>query len=1028
MKFTIGIDVGGTCVDVVLLLHAESGGIKVVRKTKVLIGKNITASIVQGINSVLNHEYATRAGATAKKIENIHLGTTHMLNALKQHHVASIALIRLAASSETPTSSNTSLPPLCSWKNPALKEKVLRYTAILHGGFNYDKTLISPMYKDELIRTAQEIASLELDNIVISCVYAQLNPHQELLAAEVIKEVLPRANIFFSHEHTGSLLERESAAAIAAALKPTLTNVIEDLEDELDKKNLSHTKILMSENDGTVTPINEINATSALRAATRNSMSGAIKLHPMPGIGVIVDIGGTTADGAIVKDGQLPEQNTEVIEEGVCLTIPSIRAHSICLGGGTCIDPETFTLINKSVAKELTTQAICFGGEKLTVLDVALANGRGSIEKPVPKVENMRAKYNSQQLDQLDTLIHETLADFIIEISCKTIDKATFAILVGGGSELFDLKKLEHILSDKKSPISSVSMPENHAEVANAIGAAEASLAAWHTQIFELEGKRVEDAFQQVFDIVKQKLIAKGGDPKKIQIKVRTAKQIPYVKKEPTEIYIKCIAPRQSESSLVAADEYHIQKTPIASTAKKLLMIDTSPKQRYQEIPITSNRTKAAKQIAEILSKTTSLTLEQIRRRSIGFSFLGAGGGGSTRLSENMVKTQLLQGKKIKEIALDTLPDDANVFCFALMGSPDVFEENPPSMDDMIRSMCQLEDRIDCGFDAVIPLEGGGTNGLIAYVLAAELDIPVVCADTMGRAFPCLNMVTPVIYEKPIRQITSLASASGHQIIEAVDASALEAKTREATKSLGGAAMLSIMPMSGSIAKECCIPDTPKIAEAIGETVEHAHQQCQAPLISINEKLELLESEYRPVKQIAEGRIIDIRKTEEGGFNIGGIVIEGPEGLFEIIYQNENIVVRKKNKQGPAKVIEHVPHLIVIVDAETYEPFGTQLYDHLSGQSIRVLTMQAPKLLLDEKAMEIVGPESPTYKIKEICSILDGERTPADRASPAFASPALFASGRTGSRASSTPATPIQINPPQRANKHKSHEVLSASV
>ena len=70
--------------------------------------------------------------------------------------------------------------------------------------------------------------------------------------------------------------------------------------------------------------------------------------------------------------------------------------------------------------------------------------------------------------------------------------------------------------------------------------------------------------------------------------------------------------------------------------------------------------------------------VSNISKEKFGYDFLGSGGGGSTRLSEIMVNQCLSDGKEIQEIDLKDLPDEANVICFGLMGSPAVFGEKPP--------------------------------------------------------------------------------------------------------------------------------------------------------------------------------------------------------------------------------------------------------------------------------------------------------------------------------------------------------------
>lgn len=52
---------------------------------------------------------------------------------------------------------------------------------------------------------------------------------------------------------------------------------------------------------------------------------------------------------------------------------------------------------------------------------------------------------------------------------------------------------------------------------------------------------------------------------------------------------------------------------------------------------------------------------------------------------------------------------------------------------------------------AIVPGEIGGGNGLEAVNVAAAMDLPVVDADFMGRAFPELQVLPPCIWPSAVR-------------------------------------------------------------------------------------------------------------------------------------------------------------------------------------------------------------------------------------------------------------------------------------
>jgi hypothetical protein len=54
----------------------------------------------------------------------------------------------------------------------------------------------------------------------------------------------------------------------------------------------------------------------------------------------------------------------------------------------------------------------------------------------------------------------------------------------------------------------------------------------------------------------------------------------------------------------------------------------------------------------------------------------------------------------------------------------------------MVKAIRVMEDYLGHRFAAVMSVEIGGSNGVQPFVAAALMDIPVVDADAMGRAFP----------------------------------------------------------------------------------------------------------------------------------------------------------------------------------------------------------------------------------------------------------------------------------------------------
>ncbi|EQG76892.1 hypothetical protein QKA_1994 [Clostridioides difficile DA00165] len=97
----------------------------------------------------------------------------------------------------------------------------------------------------------------------------------------------------------------------------------------------------------------------------------------------------------------------------------------------------------------------------------------------------------------------------------------------------------------------------------------------------------------------------------------------------------------------------------------------------------------------------------------------------------------------VKVISLDELDDDALVVPVSGMGSPVITIEKLLSEVELTTPLEIMEKLLNRKVDVIIPIEIGGINSLMPIAVAAGL--PILDADSMGRAFPEAQMVTFIL-------------------------------------------------------------------------------------------------------------------------------------------------------------------------------------------------------------------------------------------------------------------------------------------
>ena len=224
-----------------------------------------------------------------------------------------------------------------------------------------------------------------------------------------------------------------------------------------------------------------------------NSMRGAAFLSKRDEA-LVVDVGGTTTDIGSLRHG-FPREANSVVEIGGVRTLfrmPDLL--SLGLGGGTRVAPApALTIGPTSVGYRLTEQALVFGGDVLTVTDVAVAAGLIDLGDRA-RVASLPARLVEDALARIRAMIEEGVDRM------KTDAGDAPLIAVGGGSFL---------VPPRLAGVSEV-LNVPHKAVANAVGAAIAQVSGEVDQIFQDLTR--DEAIARARRAAEDKAVAAGAD------------------------------------------------------------------------------------------------------------------------------------------------------------------------------------------------------------------------------------------------------------------------------------------------------------------------------------------------------------------------------------------------------------------------------------------------------------------------------------------------------------------------------------
>jgi N-methylhydantoinase A/oxoprolinase/acetone carboxylase beta subunit len=483
----IGIDVGGTNTDAVLL----DGG-RVVSWHKTETTPDVGSGIVSALRAVL-----TASRVDSGLIESVMIGTTHFTNAvLERKRLLPAAALRLALPA------NQALPPMVDWP-PDLRDVLGNHIYLAHGGYDFNGKEISSLDEQELLNAAADMRKKQLRSVAITSVFSPVNADMEKRAAEILQVELPDAYVTLSSEIGRiGLLERENAAIMNASLRELAATVIASFDRALGELKIE-APVYISQNDGTLMSSDYAERYPVLTFASgpTNSMRGAALLSNVKD-GVVVDVGGTTSDVGFLSGGFPREAASEVEIAAVRTNFRMPDIISIGLGGGSIVRPQEGPSIGPdSVGYELKRRALVFGGDTLTATDIAVAAGLAELGDRGRAAE-VDSETVSAALAEITRLI-ERAVDKI-----KTSADLCPVVLVGGGTIL---------VGDDLAGASELVKPE-HAQVANAIGAAIAQVGGEIDRVFSLETASRADVLEAAQLEATAKAIEAGAEPESIAI------------------------------------------------------------------------------------------------------------------------------------------------------------------------------------------------------------------------------------------------------------------------------------------------------------------------------------------------------------------------------------------------------------------------------------------------------------------------------------------------------------------------------
>ncbi len=373
-RIRIGIDVGGTFTDIIVC--RESGGGLTLHKVPTT-PHDIAVGLLAGLR---------QSGVPAAAITEIAHGTTVATNALLERNGAPTGLVTTAGFRDVLELRDGARRTLLG-RQAAFEPLIPRHRRReVTERLDPAGTVLTPLREEEVKAEAEALRTQGIEALAIAFLHADKNGVHERRAREILNGCWSHGPLVLGSEVCPFPDERLriATAALAAYLTPLMIRYVESLRRVQEEAGSAARFRFIESAGGTCAP-EEIRE-QPLRTILSGPAGGAMAagylaaLLGCPSV-ASADMGGTSFDVAVIRDGQPELRGERTLEFGLTVAVPSVDIHTAGIGGGSLIWMDESLPGGLQVGPESAGAhpgPACFGkgGRKPTLTDANLLLGR----------------------------------------------------------------------------------------------------------------------------------------------------------------------------------------------------------------------------------------------------------------------------------------------------------------------------------------------------------------------------------------------------------------------------------------------------------------------------------------------------------------------------------------------------------------------------------------------------------------------------------------------------------------------------
>jgi N-methylhydantoinase A len=210
--------------------------------------------------------------------------------------------------------------------------------------------VLLPLDETALRATVRELRAQDVASVAVCLLFSFLKPEHEATVRAIIAEEMPGVSISLSSDIVPQIREyyRLSTTVINAYVEPILARYIANLDARLaDVRVKTPQKYIMQSNGGTATfAASAKKAVATVLSGPAGGITASVQTCRTTGLKNLItfDMGGTSCDVALIKDGEPSVQSRGKIE-GRDIALPMIDINTVSAGGGTLARVDRFGIL-----------------------------------------------------------------------------------------------------------------------------------------------------------------------------------------------------------------------------------------------------------------------------------------------------------------------------------------------------------------------------------------------------------------------------------------------------------------------------------------------------------------------------------------------------------------------------------------------------------------------------------------------------------------------------------------------------------